>query len=124
MPIGPYSLFRIRRPGESISPPGCSRILIRLYAALPMSWAISRPRACMKITLSGLLIVLDGRRDRRVGPTSFEPRALSVNDFSGTVEAMMGTFSVQPARVDLTRPHTYHFMRVTLFCREGIMWRE
>ena len=27
-------------------------------------------------------------------------------------------------RVDLTRPHTYHFSRVTLFCMEGTMWRE
>jgi uncharacterized protein DUF6632 len=24
----------------------------------------------------------------------------------------------------VTRPYTYHFMRVTLFCGEGTMWRE
>jgi hypothetical protein len=27
-------------------------------------------------------------------------------------------------RVDVTRPCTYHFRRVTLFCMEGTMWRE
>ena len=47
--------FSSLQPSAFTSLPVCSEILRRCCDALPMSWAISPPRACMKITLSGLL---------------------------------------------------------------------
>ena len=64
--------FSSLQPSVFTSLPVCSEILRRCCDALPMSWAISPPRACMKITLSALLAASDGGRDRHVVPLSNE----------------------------------------------------